>query len=221
MARKSSRPYHSPRRAAAARETRRVILAAARDQFVEHGYAHTTLAAIAQAAGVSLATVKLVAGTKPQLLVAAIQAEVRRDDVAVPLVEQSWWKQLLAERDPEGLLRQFVARVASSLERQAALFAVVWQAAASEPEIVALEQRARHGRWNDVRQMAQALAELGALREELDVDTTTDIVWAVASPQLYHLLVVDRGWSTARWEAWVGDSLTSQLFTPHRYPPDP
>src|SRR6185437_12754714 len=113
MTRMSSRPYHSPRRAEAARETRQAVLAAARRQFVEHGYTHTTLAAIAQAAGVSLATVKLVAGTKPQLLVATIQAEVRRDDVAVPLVEQRWWQQLLAEPDPVGMLRQFVVAMAS------------------------------------------------------------------------------------------------------------
>lgn len=212
MARKSSRPYHSPRRAEAARETRRAVLTAARQQFIEHGYAHTTLAAIAQAADVSLATVKLVAGTKPRLLVATIQAEVRRDDVAVPLVEQRWWKLLLAEPDPAGMLRQFVAAMATTLGRQADLFAVVWQAAASEPEIVALEQRARQSRWNDLRQVARVLAERGALRPELDLDTATDIIWSLASPQLYHLLVVDRGWSTARWETWLRDSLTTQLL---------
>lgn len=221
MTRKSSRPYHSPRRAEAARETRRAILAAARQQFVVHGYAHTTLAAIAEAAGVSLATVKLVAGTKPQLLVATIQAEVRRDDAAVPLVQQQWWQQLLAEPDPEVMVRQFVAAIASALERQAELFAVVWQAAASEPEIVALEQRARQSRWDDVREVAHALAEQAALRPGLDVDTATDIIWALASPQLYRLLTVDRGWSSERWEAWLRDSLTIQILARHPLPPNP
>lgn len=61
---KSSRSYNSPRRAEAACETLRAVLAAARQQFVEHGYAHTTLAAIAEAAGVSVGTVKLV-GSSP------------------------------------------------------------------------------------------------------------------------------------------------------------
>ncbi len=221
MAPKSSRSYNSPRRAEAARETRRAVLAAARQQFVENGYAHTTLAAIAEAAGVSVATVKLVGGTKPNLLVAAIQAEVRRDDDSVPLVEQQWWRELLADPDSNGMLKKFAAAVASAIERQSNLFAVVWQAAASEPEIASLDHRARQGRWNDLRQVAQALAERGALRPGLDLDTATDIIWALASPQLYRLLTADRGWSTTHWEAWLCDSLTSQLLTPHPFPPDP
>lgn len=211
MNQKSSRPYHSPQRAEAARETRRAVLAAARLQFVSFGYAHTTLAAIAKAAGVSLATVKLVAGTKAQLLVATLQAEVRRDDVALPLVQQQWWQQLLAESDPEGMLRKFVAATTSALERQAELFAVIWQAAASEPEIVALEQRARQSRWDDFHEVAQALAERAALRPGLDVDMATDIIWALASPQLYRLLTVDRGWSRECWEAWLRDGLMIQV----------
>ncbi len=220
MSRKSSRPYHSPRRAEAARETRRAVLAAARRQFIEHGYAHTTLAAIAEAANVSLATVKLVAGTKPQLLVATIQAEVRRDDDSVPLVEQRRWKEMLSAPTSEGMVRQLVGGIAAALERQSELFAVVWQAAASEPKIVALEERARQSRWNDLRQVAQVLADRGALRPQLDVDMATDIIWALASPQLYRLLTVDREWSRERWEMWLIDGLTTQLLGRRPFPSD-
>jgi len=221
MAPTSRRSYNSPRRIEAARETRRAVLAAARQQFVENGYAHTTLAAIAEAAGVSVATVKLVGGTKPKLLVATIQAEVRRDDDSVPLAEQQWWRELLAEPDSHRMLKKFAAAVASTVERQSELFAVVWQAAAGEPEIASLDQRARQGRWNDLRVVAQALAERGALRPGLDLDTATDIIWALASPQLYRLLTVDRKWSTERWGAWLSESLTIQLLTRQTLPPGP
>ena len=208
----SRRPYHSPRREEAARETQRVVLEAARQQFVLHGYAGTSLAAIARAAGVSLATVKLVGGTKAQLLIAAIRAVIRREDPTVELVEQGWWREMLAEGDSDGLLRRFASRIRSALERQADLFEVVWQAAASEPEIGALEQRASLSRWEDVRQVGQGLADLGVLRPGLDVDGAADVIWALASPQVYRLLVARRGWTPERWEAWLLDSLRGQLL---------
>ena len=212
--RPSSRPYHSPRREEAARETRRLVLEAARQQFVRSGYAGTSLAAIAEAAGVSLATVKLVGGTKAQLLVATLQAVIRRDEPTVPLVEQPWWRQMLAERDPEALLRRFASAIRSALDRQAELFEVVWQAASSEPEIAAIERRASLGRWHDVRQVAQALADLGALRADLGVDAAADIVWVQAAPQVYRLLVAERGWPPERWEGWLYESLSAQLLAP-------
>ena len=67
----------------------------------------------------------------------------------------------------------------------------------------------------------EALAERGALRPGLDLDTATDIIWALASPQLYRLLTVDRKWSTERWGAWLSESLTIQLLTRQTLPPGP
>jgi AcrR family transcriptional regulator len=215
----SSRAYHSPRRQQAARETRLAVLAAAREQFVEHGYAGTSLAAIAQSAGVSLATVKLVAGTKAQLLVAAVQGVMRRDDPSLPLVQQPWWREMLGLRDAVRMLREFASIVCPGLERQAELFEVVWQAAASEPELAELDGRASLGRRDDVRQLAHALAELGELRGDLDVDAAADTIWALASPQMFRLLVGRRGWSAQRWQEWLVDSLAVQLLeAPPRRP---
>lgn len=188
------------------------MLDAAQQQFVHYGYGGASLPAIAQAAGVSLATVKLVAGTKAQLLVAAIQALMRRDEPAIPHAEQPLWQQMLLDRDPEGLLRQFAGVCRSGLEHQADLFDVVYQAAPSEPELAALEEQASLGRWHNVRQVAQALAELGALRSDLDVDAAADTIWAIASPQVYRLLIGRRGWSAERWEHWLADTLRRQLL---------
>ena len=63
-----TRRYHAPRRAAAAEETRRDILRAAQEQFEAHGWAATTMRAIALSAGVSPKTVEALFATKPALL---------------------------------------------------------------------------------------------------------------------------------------------------------
>jgi AcrR family transcriptional regulator len=212
----SRRAYHSPRRQQAARETRLAVLSAARQQFTRHGYAGTSLAAIAQSAGVSLATVKLVAGTKAQLLVATVQGVMRRDNPSLPLVEQPWWREMLGLRDPVRMLREFASIVCSGLERQAELFEVVWQAASSEPELAELDGRASLGRRDDVRQVADALSELGELRADLNVDAAADTIWALASPQMFRLLVGRRGWSAQRWQEWLVESLAVQLLEPPR-----
>ncbi|MDE3113362.1 MAG: TetR/AcrR family transcriptional regulator [Chloroflexota bacterium] len=217
-ARSSRRAYRSPRREEAARETRRAVLEAARRQFVQHGYWGTSLASIARAAGVSLATVKLVAGTKAQLLSATLRALMTRDERPVPLTQQPWWRDLLAERDPARLLAQWVSVARTTLERQGALFDVVWEAAPTEPEMAKMEREGSLGRWRDTREVMSALAELGALRSDLDVEAATDATWAIASPQVYRSLITRRGWSPDRWEAWLRDVLEKQLLSARRSP---
>ncbi|MEJ7800903.1 MAG: helix-turn-helix domain-containing protein [Ilumatobacter sp.] len=50
---KAARAYHSPLRESQARETRRRVVASARELFLERGYPTTTIAAVADRAGVS------------------------------------------------------------------------------------------------------------------------------------------------------------------------
>src|SRR5260370_31464551 len=54
---KGSRRYDSSWRKEQARITRRAVLHAAHDLFVNQGYGHTTMVEVAQAAGVSVETV--------------------------------------------------------------------------------------------------------------------------------------------------------------------
>ena len=42
-----------------------------------------------------------------------------------------------------------------------------------------------------------------------------DIIHALLSPELYRLLVADRGWTIERFERWLCDLLTAQLLAPH------
>jgi AcrR family transcriptional regulator len=72
-----ARTYHAPRRTAAAAETRRDILRAAKEEFEEHGWAATTIRAIAISAGVSPKTVEALFATKPALLEATLLGALR------------------------------------------------------------------------------------------------------------------------------------------------
>src|SRR4051812_17651158 len=65
---KSTRSYDSSRRVARAQDTRRRIVASARELLLRDGYAATTVADIAEQAGVSPETVYKSFGGKPGLV---------------------------------------------------------------------------------------------------------------------------------------------------------
>src|ERR1700684_4541555 len=86
----SRRPYRSSVREAQACRTRPLTLERATRMFCVHGYAGTPVAAVAAAAGVSVASVELAFPTKPDLLKAAIDVAIAGDDETMPVLERPW-----------------------------------------------------------------------------------------------------------------------------------
>ena len=97
---KTRRPYDSPRRREQAAGTRELILTEAQRLFERDGYAATSMAAIAAAAGVALKTVYLSFDSKPGLLRAVWHRAFRGDRDDVPVGEQDWFREVMDERDP-------------------------------------------------------------------------------------------------------------------------
>src|ERR1044071_4151751 len=133
-----TRRYDSPRRREQAAATRLAILEAAELLFVRDGYAATTMAAIAKEAGVALKTVYVAFETKSGVLRALWNLRVRGDQADVPIQDRAWYREVLADPDPERALRHG-AREARLVEgRAGGLFAVLRSAADSDPDIAAL-----------------------------------------------------------------------------------
>ena len=84
------KPYHSPRRAEQAIATRRAVLDAARELFIEHGYAVTTVADIARRAQVAVDTVYAAVGRKPALLREVLETAISGSDQAVPAEQRDY-----------------------------------------------------------------------------------------------------------------------------------
>jgi AcrR family transcriptional regulator len=78
----ATRPYHAPRRTAAAAQTRRAIVWAAKEEFEAHGWAATTMRSIATRAGVSPKTVEALFATKPAVLEATLMVAFGGDDAS-------------------------------------------------------------------------------------------------------------------------------------------
>ena len=133
--RKRARLYNSPLRRDQAAATRQQILAAAQALFERDGYAGTSMAAIASASGVALKTVYLAFDTKSGVLRALWHLLLRGDHDDIPVGEQPWFQEVLAEPDPRRQLRLNMRNSRVVKVRAGAIMDVISSAAASDPAI--------------------------------------------------------------------------------------
>jgi AcrR family transcriptional regulator len=209
---KGRRVYDSPHRREQARATRRAILDAARALFIERGYVATTIDAIAARATVSPETVYSTFGNKPSLLSELVDVSISGGDGALPILDQGWVLEMQAESDPRRRLRTLAANGRSILERRSALDEVVRGAAAADPEMAKLWERGKAQRFAGQRVLLEIVVGAAGLREGMDLATAAEILFAIGSPEVYRLLVVDRGWSGSRFESWYSDTLARLLL---------
>jgi AcrR family transcriptional regulator len=207
-----TRSYSSTLRADQARRTRRRIVDAAAELFAEHGYAGTTIDAIATAAGVSRKTVFDSVGGKAQLMKLAYDFAIVGDDEPVPLADRPEMRALLAEPDYGKRLAMYASLVVRIDRRLSSAWRAFEGAATSDPEAakfyVAMVQQRRQA----MREAAQMFADAGALRPDLDIEVAADLMWFYNDPSLYDKLVRQRGWSVDRFQAWLAEALQVQLL---------
>jgi len=214
VARGATRPYDSRRRELGARETRRIIVAAARELFVEDGYVATTIEKIAARAGVSKPTVFASVGNKRALLKAAREQAMAGDDEPVPIAERSWFQEALGEPDPRQSVRLH-ARNVTGMHRQAGdVVEVLRVAAGADEELRTLWQTAERERRADAAVFIDALRRKGPLRDGLDRDSAIDIMWLFTGPEAFQRLVRARRWSLSRYEDWLAQTFLDQLLPP-------
>jgi AcrR family transcriptional regulator len=209
---KAKRRYDSTRRREQAAATRREILEAAQRLFERQGYAPTTMAAIAAEAGVALKTVYVAFETKSGLLRALWHLRLRGDEGDAPVAERQWFRDVIAEPDPERALR-LTARNSRAVKLRAAdLMRVMRDAAGADEDIAALWQRIQDDFHANQRSIVDALQARDALAPGLDAARGADILWTLNHPDVWHLLVGERGWTPDEYERWFGDAACAQLL---------
>jgi AcrR family transcriptional regulator len=198
------RPYDSSKRRQAAARTRQAILDAALELFTGSGYAATPMTAIAQRAGVALDTVYASVGRKPELARLLIETAISGRSDAVPAEERDYVQAIRAAADAETKIAVYAAAMRGIAGRLAPVLSIIAQAAPAEPELAALWQQIADRRAANMRRFAVDLAAVAPLR--VAPDDAADIIWATNAPELYQLLVVQRGWSPERYERFLADA---------------
>ncbi|NQX17969.1 TetR/AcrR family transcriptional regulator [Rathayibacter sp. VKM Ac-2857] len=200
-------------------QTRARILDAAAGLFLTQGYAGTTISQLARDAGTSVQTIYLAIGGKADVLRALTAAMTTGQDSEAGVTEQAWVAAVATETDPEVQLRQLAHHSVALAQRAAPLWNVMAAAAQDDPALGEDLARQSAGRLAD--QQAFARLVRGPLRDGMSAEEAGDILYALASPQLWNLLALERGWSSERLEQFLGNALTRLLLPPdHPGPPE-
>src|SRR5215472_8936223 len=199
------------------RESRRRLLAAAKGEFAERGYAAATVIRIAERADMSVQTLYSNWGNKRNLLRAVMESSVTGDE-DVPLVAGQPPAVITATIDPADAAdpRRLLAHLSRQYRFLAERAAVGWQTyrdgAAVDPDIAADWQQL-----SDLRRRAFhaffARIPPGALRAGLSNAVAADTAWAIASPDIHDLLVRQAGYTYDQLEEWVRDTLGAALLS--------
>jgi AcrR family transcriptional regulator len=209
---KKPRRYDSARRQEQARLTRQAILDAAGRRFLDAGFAATTVAAIADDAGVSVDTIYKTFGGKPGLVreicdkglagQGEVHAEARSDMLQT------------TEPDPYVLMRGIGNLAGEVAPRVAPIMLLIRDAAVTDPEMAALKSELDDQRLERMIHNAGNLGDAGHLRSGLSTLEAGEIMWTYSSPELYELLTMKRGWSNERYAAFIAGALGAALLPP-------
>ena len=209
---KQSRPYRSQLRAEQARRTRARITDAARALFLEHGFAATTIAAVAAQAGVAPETVYAIYRNKPGLLEGVVRSAVFRDGEPEEVLQAGWVKELLRLPDLSAQIAALARHTAQTVALTSPIYAMITAAGTGATELAELQRQFRDIRFSAQTAVIAAIATEQTLRAGLTVNEAADTFSALASPELHHILTTDRGWSQRRYARWLEQTARAALL---------
>lgn len=187
-----------------AQATRKMIVKAAQELFIEQGYICTTMEIIAERAGVATSTVYAIFGSKRGILRA---------------IRDSWHEQthiheVVYNEHPSANPGERLDQLAEATRRQwemgAQVLAIYTGAAAADPDAAAELAQALSGRREGLRNFASSLQ--ANLHQGLDVDHATAILQALCLPEVYDELVNHSGWSQEEYQQWLARHLKHELL---------
>ncbi len=208
---KRDSPSKIGRGQARTRLARRAVVDAARTLFLERGYAATTIEAISDYSDVPSATVYRLFSSKLGILKALLDTCTAGDDQPLAVQERPDVASLFTESDPHKLLVGFAGITTAINQRTNDVYRVLMGAAGSDPAAAELLSTLREQRDRGQGQIARSLARARALKPGLRERDAADLIHALMSPEVYRLLVGDRGWTAERYQQWLATTLNQQL----------
>jgi AcrR family transcriptional regulator len=208
--RPSPRRYDSSRRAAQARQNRAAVLDAARRRFLDRGYATTTLAEVAGDAGVSVETIYKAFSNKAGVLKALFDTSVAGDDEPVPMEDREVIRGIVEEPDAARKVERYFDHLASAMPRSAPIQLLARDAAAADSAAADVWRQIRQETLNAMALFARNLAETGRLK--VSTKEARDVLWTYHAPELYELLVLERGWTAKRYARFAATAVTAALL---------
>ena len=212
MAGVKQRPNSRTSRRDRARATRLRITKSAYTLFCERGYVGTTIADIAEAAGVAVQTVYFTFHTKSELLSRTYDFAVMGEGEPLAPEQQPWYRAMEEEPGVTRALRHMASGVGEIIRRVTPLYLVARACAEGDPETARVMAFHENWRAQGYRQMLDLLRAKAELRVGLSPERATQQLLLYAGMDVYHVLVDSYGWTHEEWVDWTVETLGEQLF---------
>lgn len=203
--RPAKRTYRSAVRQERAEQTRRRICSAAEELFVERGFTGTTVAEIAERAGVAAPTVYATFGSKGAIIQALLMQMESNADVG------QWIQRIKDAPTPHAKLSAFAEWTTVLLSSSKVMIKAA-SGAAMEPAIMELRAEGDRRRREGLRGLVGAFARDGALPEGLSETRALDRAWMVTGVDLYLSATDGCGWTDDEYQIWLTALLHEQLL---------
>jgi AcrR family transcriptional regulator len=186
------------------------IVEAAHRLFTTQGYASTTIAQVAEAAGVAVQTVYFVFHTKAALLARAIDFAVMGKEAPRPPEEQAWYRAMRDATGIEEAVRHLVTGVGEIMPRVIPLNLAA--RASDDPELAGVMAESEAWRADGYRAIIDILSAKAALRGGLSPERAVHLLLLFVGEDIYHVLVDTYGWSHDEWVDWTVNTSLHQVF---------
>src|SRR4051812_23158618 len=204
------RAYRSELRQQQAQLTRSRVLTAAAELFAERGYARTTLAKIAEAAGVSPETVQG-QGPKVALLIAAVEYAAFGVSDEDDILNLEVGRRFVAIQDRNEALDHLVGAQIDVHVRTARIGPALIGAASYDPDVDRYLSDLNARINQQIRRILSVARERGWLREDLAFDELVETMAVISSVDTYLRLKRD-GWTLDRYRAWYRRMMAENVF---------
>jgi AcrR family transcriptional regulator len=183
--------------------TEQRLIGAATSLFLRHGYAGTTLSAVAAAARVAPRTVYLRFGTKVDLFRRVMDVAVVGDTAPVDVAHREWMQRALTAPTLEERMQVAARGAREMLGRVGPLLPVVEQAAAVEPDVARAAQAGREETRIQIRRFWSQAAVDGLLPAGTDLDWLAETAAILGSADTYLHIGRTAGWAADDYERWL------------------
>jgi len=206
MSRPKKRRYRSEARVAQALKTKTRIIDSGKKLFSKYGIDQVTIDDVAKDAKVSAPTIYALFQSKAGLL-KALTEQVLFNPSFLKLVEN-----VQRLTDPVAILKMTASIACAIYENEKAEMGLIRGASYFSSDLRKIEAELESIRFTMQEARCTLIVKKGAAKEDLALPTVRDIMWMYTSRDVYRLLVIERGWSLAKFENWLSSSLITTLL---------
>jgi AcrR family transcriptional regulator len=189
------------------RRTRLAILDATWVLLESEGPEGTTMAAVAERAGITRRALYLHVTSRAELFL-AVHAHVDEQ-----LGLEASLRPVIEATDALSALEAFAAHLAHYHPKILSIDRALLAEAGNDPDVNELVERGVRIWRDECRNLAARLADEGRLAEPWSVDTAADLLWTFMFPETLERLTVQRGWSHDTYRDLLTEVLRRTLVT--------